>query len=765
MKNSIYDQLLQRPWLVIVTALITISILSIGGKNLYFRGDYKTLFKEDNPQRVAFEEMQDFFNKSETVDILVVPEAGTIYNKKTLQLIKQLTEEGWQTPYSIRVNSITNFQHTYAQEDDLYVDKLYPDYETLTPEFIERIRTISLNDPELVNRLVSNDGKVAVISITVSMGDGDQTLELAEIASYVKRIKRETEANYADHNIYLTGVVMLNDAFFIAANDDASTIIPAMFLLILIMIAVMLRSVWSSLATLIIITTAILATLGFAGWTGFFLSVSTVNVPTMVMTIAVADCIHIIASWFQQMRAGLDREDALKEALSINYMPVIITSVTTSIGFLTLNFSDVPILADLGNLTAFGVMTACVLSLVLLPAILKVLPVRLPQQKNADKLTRLEIMGEWVTVNYRRILPYSVIIFVTALFLSSTNKLNDVAVNYFSNDNQFKVAADKQTEHLGGIATIDFGIYTGEISGINEPQVLASLELFTKWLQAQPEVNHVSSITDTYKKLNKNMNRGDDEFYKLPMDAELAAQYLLLFEMSLPYGLDLNNLIDMDKSATRITASLDNLGSQELTEFADRSLNAFNEIAPDLRIDAASPALMFAYIGETNMRSMLQGSLIALVVISFLLAIALKSMRLGIISLVPNLIPAGLGFGIWAIISGEINIALSVVLSMTLGIIVDDTVHFLAKYKRARNKGLTAPDSVRYTFKTTARALLVTTVVLALGFGLLSTSGFALNSDMGMLTAIILISALVIDLLFLPAFLLWLDKDKPANHS
>ncbi|HBY39260.1 MAG TPA: RND transporter, partial [Alteromonas sp.] len=199
-------------------------------------------------------------------------------------------------------------------------------------------------------------------------------------------------------------------------------------------------------------------------------------------------------------------------------------------------------------------------------------------------------------------------------------------------------------------------------------------------------------------------------------------------------------------------------GSKELTAFEQRAYRFFNKLSPDLRITAASPALMFAHIGEANMQSMLKGSLLALVLISFLLIFALKSLKLGLISLVPNLLPAGLGFGIWAMISGEINMALSVVLSMTLGIIVDDTVHYLSKYKAAREQGKTAKEANQYAFKTIGQALVVTTSVLAIGFGVLSLSSFALNSDMGLLTAIILVSALVIDLLFLPAFLLWLDK-------
>lgn len=763
MATNALIQLTKYRFLVVLLSVIAIGVLAVGSKNLYFRGDYKTFFREDNTQRLAFEEMQDIFNKTESVNILVVPDNGNVFNRETLNLIQYLTEEAWQTPYSIRVNSVTNFQHTYAQEDDLIVDKLYPDWQSLTPQLIESIREVALSEPDVLNRLVSPDAQLAVISVTVRMSDGDQTIEVAEIAQFVKALKASTELKHPDHTLYLTGVVMLNDAFQTAANEDAATLVPAMFIAIIIMIGVLMRSFYAALSTLIIIATTIAATMGFAGWTGHFLSVSTVNVPTMVMTLAVADCVHLIASWFQFMRQGESKEQALHNALTLNVMPIIITSVTTSIGFLTLNFSDVPILADLGNLTAMGVMLACLLALTLLPALLLILPIKPPAQRESSANHYVNRLSHFVVKHYRRILPYSAIVFVASMALTSTNQLNDIAIKYFSTDNAFRQAADYQSDHMSGLASIDFAIHTNEISGINQPEVLVSVLALTEWLRAQPEVDHVSSITDIYKKLNKNLNYDDPDYYTLPLDGELAAQYLLLFEMSLPYGLDLNNQIDVDKGATRISVTLQNLGSKELTAFEERALAFIKNVNPDLRVVASSPALMFAHIGETNMQSMLKGSLVALALISFLLIFALKSFKLGLVSLVPNLLPAALGFGVWALISGQINMALSVVLSMTLGIIVDDTVHFLSKFNHARKEGKNTEEAVKYAFQTIGKALMVTTTVLSIGFGILSLSNFALNSDMGLLTAIILIGALVIDLLFLPAFLLVLGKRSAAR--
>jgi len=428
-----------------------------------------------------------------------------------------------------------------------------------------------------------------------------------------------------------------------------------------------------------------------------------------------------------------------------------------------LNFSAVPILADLGNMTAVGVMLACLLSLTLLPALLLVFPFK-ARPKDAGRQHFFDKSGQWVTRHHRKILPFSIVILGASILFSANNELNDIAVKYFDDSSTFRQAVNVQEDTMGGMSNIDFVIYTGEDYGITEPGVLALTDKFAAWLKSQKEVHHVLSFSDTMKRLNMNMNEDDRSFYALPENRELASQYLLLYEMSLPYGLDLTNQLDINKSAVRVVAVLDNLGSREFAEFERRAKAWFSDNArDDLRLTAASPPLMFAHIGERNMRSMVWGTLLALVLISGLIVIALKSWRLGLVSLFTNLIPAGVGFGIWGMISGEINMALSVVLSMTMGIIVDDTVHFLAKYQSARHKGMNVKDGIHYAFTTVGLAMTTTTIVLAAGFGVLTLSSFLLNAHMGLLTVIIIIAALLIDLLFLPALLMWLDRDKETS--
>ena len=285
--------------------------------------------------------------------------------------------------------------------------------------------------------------------------------------------------------------------------------------------------------------------------------------------------------------------------------------------------------------------------------------------------------------------------------------------------------------------------------------------------KAQPETIHVSVITDTFRQLNKSMHGDDPTEYRLPASRELAAQYLLLYEMSLPYGLDLNNQLDVDKSATRMTVATQTLSSNEVLALDRRAQQWLADHAPNIaRAEGSGTTLMFAYLGRRNIVSMLFATTVALIGISIVLIAALRSLRLGLTSLVPNLVPGAMGFGIWGLAVGEVGLSLSVVTTMTLGIVVDDTVHFLSKYRRARSElGYAPPDAVRYAFVTVGRALLTTSLVLVAGFAVLSLSSFELNSGMGQLTALIIALALIADFFLLPPLLMKVEGDSDEDTA
>lgn len=735
----------------------------MGAKNLYFRGDYNIFFDGSNAQLQAFDEIQTTFAKTDNIALVLAPKSGDVFDQRTLTQIQEMTEQAWQVPYSSRVDSLANYQHTEAVDDDLLVeDLLYQSY-PLTAERIAKVRAVAMSEPLLVNALVSEKGDVAVINITMQMPGVDETAEVNEVVAYVEQMLSHYRAEYPDVTIYKAGIIAMNHSFAMAAQNDSATLVPTMLLVILVFLTLMLRSFLSVLATLVVIIGAIVATLGIVGWAGMFLHVASVNVPTLIMTLAVADCVHVIASMRHFMRQGMPKSQAIHRSVTLNFVPIIITSVTTAIGFLMMNMSDSPVLRDFGNLSALGVMIACVLSVSLLPALLNLLPVRFSAKQAAKSSDIMDKLADLVVHRRNVLLPLSIVVIAGSAALIPYNKVNDESVKYFDTSSEFRQAADFMEQRIGGMTTMSIAIKTHQSQGIASPEFLEVLGEFTSWLREQPETDHVASLSDIYKRLNKNMHGDDSAYYALPAERELAAQYLLLYEMSLPFGLDLNNQVNVDKSSVKLQLTVKNLGSVELVALEERIYQWFASHAPRYQVVASSPALMFAHIGETNMASMLSTLPITLILISALMIFALRSWRLGVISLVPNIAPAVIGFGLWALISGEINLGLSVVVTLTLGIVVDDAVHFLAKYQHARKEGQNAEQAVRYAFHTVGRALWITTVVLVAGFSVLAMSQFRLNSDMGQLSAIVIFVALVIDFVLLPSLLMRFDTAEYAQ--
>ncbi len=760
-------------WLFLISIILLVMLAGMGAKNLVFNNDYRIFFNKDDKRLKAFENLQNTYTKNDNVLMVLAPKDGKVFTKKTLAAIEDITERAWKTPYSMRIDSLSNYQHSESIEDDMSVANLYEEAGNLTDSGLERIKAITLKEPLLLHRLISEKAHVTAINMTmefpktirVTNADGteiekkaDRTKLVVEVVASVRDLKAYINKTYPDITVYLSGIVMMNNAFGEATIYDMSHLLPFALLLILITVFFLLRSISGTIATLITIVFSVASAFGISGWLGIELSSPVMSAPVIIMTLAVADCVHIISTWIAEMQKGSDKKSAMRESLRINFLPVFLTSLTTAIGFLSLNTSDAPPFRDLGNVAAIGVTAAFFFSIFFLPALATILPVRV-KQRETKTLKVMSTFAEWVIRKQKMLLMVVAGIAIVLIALVPRNELNDVFVHYFDERIEFRTDTDFITENLTGIYNIEYSIETKNSGDISNPKVLADIKRFSDWMLTQPEVIHVNTVTDTFTRLNKNMHGDQDEFYKLPDSRELAAQYLLLYEMSLPFGLDLNNQIDIDKKSTRVTVTMRTMSTKEVLLVEKRFDDWMLANIPELRAVGVSPTVMFAHIGMKNIISMLTGTTIALLLISLILVVALGSWRYGLLSLIPNLVPAGMAFGVWSLIDGEIGMALSVVTAMTLGIVVDDTIHFLSKYLRARREqGLNAEDAVRYAFSTVGVALWVTSVALVAGFLVLATSSFKLNSGMGLLTAIVIAIALMIDFLLLPPLLMRWDK-------
>jgi len=756
---------LQYRWPIIIFSLVFVALTATGGKNIYFTTNYRVFFSEDNPELLAFEALENTYVKNDNVLFVLEPADGNIFTQETLSAIEYLTDQAWQIPYSNRVDSITNFQYTEAEEDDLIVRDLIEGASSYSEEQLRQAKEITLNEPLLHNRLISDRAHVTGINVTVQLPRINEDVETPEVVQFSRNLAREFEAAYPDINVRLTGMLMMNNAFSESAKGDIANLVPISFAVMLLLLAVLVGGITGTFCTLLVIASSIIVAMGIGGYIGFPISPPSATFPTIILTIAIANCVHILVTFLHDMRLGMSKHEALIESLRINLQPVFLASLTTAIGFLMMNFSDVPPFRHLGNFVAIGVVTSFIMSVTFLPALISLLPVRVKENKD-DRDRFMEKLGDFV-VRKRNMLFWGmcglILVLLTGL---PRNELNDVFVHYFDETIDFRVDSDFTTDNLTGVYNVEYSLDSGEPGGISNPGYLKDVDAFADWYKQQSEVLHVHTYSDITKRLNKNMHGDDPTMYKIPDERNLAAQYLLLYEMSLPYGLDLNNQINVDKSAIRLTVTLTTLSSNELISIEERAASWLKNNAPHIKSgDGTGTSMMFAHIGQRNIISMLYATTLALVLISLVLIVALRSVKIGLISLIPNLAPAAMGFGLWGYMVGEIGLSLSIVSTMTLGIVVDDTVHFLSKYLRARReKHLSPEDAVRYAFATVGRALLITSIVLVAGFLVLATSSFQLNSGMGLVTAIVIVLALLADFLFLPPLLIKIEEKFNAKE-
>ena len=747
--------LISHPRVPAMAALVLCVATGLGLTRLGIETDDSIFFADDNPNYIAERALQDDFGRTDNVMFVIAPRTGSVFDRSAVSLLQAITDAGWEVPYARRVDSLSNYQHTEATDDELVVDDLIPPVAQLSDAELERRKEIALTEPELLYRWVSPSGHVAAVNIMLNMPE-DDTLAVPEIAGHARTLRDEFDAAYPDIDLYLLGSAIGDQTFDELSISDFFRFIPIVAAIVVVLLTLALRSIYSTVAILTVVLTSIIATLGIAGYLGFRLNAATVAVPSIVMTLAVADAVHMLSVFLARFRGGASAPDATFAALRTNLQPILLTTLTTGIGFLGLNYSEVPPFRDLGNLVAIGVVMALLFTLLTLPLLLQTLPFRRSEPRSEARMRQL---ADWLLRHRGRLALGSGLVAVVLISFLPRNTLEDDFIEYFSTDLPLRQAADFTIDNLTGPFVMSFSFDSGRANGITDPEFLATVERFMDWARGQPEVIYVASFTETLKRLNQDLNGDRPEARVLPDSAALAAQYLLLYEMSLPFGLDLNNQISFDKSRLRVDVRIGGERTAGIVALEARAQEWFALNAPEYQTPGAGPDVSWANIGQRNINAMLTGSLLALGLITLTLIVTLRSAAFGLMSLIPNLLPAAIAFGIWGMTVGHINLAAAVVFSMTIGIVVDDTVYLLTKYLHARRRQQLPPvEAMRYAITTVARALIVTSVTLTAGFMVLATSDFNLNVTSGVMIAMVVSSAVIYDLVMLPSLVIALDR-------
>ena len=756
--NYLAETIIRYRPLCIIISLLILAGLAQGLSKINFNPDINAFFPENDTLTTSHLSIEDTYSSMDNAVIGIGVKEGTVFTNEVLSLIEDLTERAWKTPHSLRVDSLSNYSYVSADGDDLYIEPFLESSSTYDLKTLKEKELIIEEEELAYGAIISKDKKTSLINIVFDPPRKDIEAEYQESLNYVLGFLEEARKNHPEVDLIISGIVYMEYQSPMLLKAQMPKLMPTAILVILLTLFLLLRSLVAVAGSFLVILMSVVSAMGSIGFMSGDIAQPFIMVPILIATLAVADCVHLFTLYFQNLDSSRKSKEAMLESLKLNLQPLFLTSLTTAIGFLSLNLAPVEPLRGIGNGVAVGVFLAFIFTVLLLAPIVSYFNVKQSKNINFQKNIARKL-GRFSIKNYKRLL---VIVPVISCFLMAfipLNKTNDNPLEFYS-ERYTTSAADSKwiSQRIGGTFPVSYELNSQGI--VSDPEFLREVDKFSEWLASNKEVLHVSSLSKIMKNLNKTLHGKQEEWNIIPTEPDLSAQYLFFYEMSLPYGLDLTNSISQNKESIKLVASLKELGSLEYREFAKRVENYASQNMPEDMVSIGTGTRpIFAFMSNMLITQLTYALGIGIVLITATIILFFRSLRYGMLTSVTNLLPIGVAFGIWAIVSGEISMLVGIGMGTTLGIIVDFTVHFLSKYLHARRqKNLSAEEAVEYAFETVGFALIITSFSLILGFLVLLQAFFIPIHGFVLFSSIAFLSALIIDLLLFPALLITWDK-------
>ncbi|PHS40359.1 MAG: hypothetical protein COB07_04490 [Sulfurovum sp.] len=752
------DLLFKFKWAIAISIPLIVFALASNLKNLEIDGSYRIWFEEDSQTIKDYDKFRSEFSNDDGVTI-VFEDENTIFNTKALSSIQRITEALWEMPHIDRVDSITNYQHVHADadrpDDVLVEDFIMEDLSEANPAYFKDRLKVATSDDIITGSFISKDGKTTMIFARLEANANEDGDISAEMMAYLKKLI-DPETEKTGYKYWLNGGPPMTQAFVDIAGHDAMVFTPLVFFSSMILLFMLFRRVGGALIPLGVVLFTFLSVLAVQTLLGYKLNNFTANIPVFIVAIGIADAVHIYSVWLMRRRAGVDNKQAVYDSLKKNFLPILLTSATTTVGFSTLVISNIVPVATLGIATASGAVLAFIISIFWMPAVLLILKKPFKQSSIEKKPNILiEGYGKFIVNNDKKIIFIgTLIVGILGLGLAFV-KVDSNTIRYFDKDVEIRKSAEFTMENLTGSMSYILLVDSGKDDGLKEPAFLKTVERFYAAYQSRfpKDVRHMNSLLDTIKRYNKILNQSET----VPNDRNLVAQYLLLYSMGLPQGMEITDQMDFGQRKFRInvlTNIVDTSKDMEMINFAKKW---WGKTAYKLTLTGQTA--MYASMQHDITNTLIYSLSLTILLVSIMMLLIFKRLKILWILLLPNLLPVILVIGIMGWLGLTIDMGVAIAGAIIIGVAVDDTIHFLVKYFDARKRGLSMADTFDEVLTYAGRAILFTTIVLSLSFSMFVFSSFTPNQNFGVVTATALMIALIIDLLYLPALLSVADKN------
>ena len=743
----------------ILLTLLLVATFGFGLSKLTTDFTYRAFFSEENPLRIQVEDFEKKFSNDDSVVLIIRSESG-IFDASSAELITQLTKEMWTVPDIVRVDSISNYRWVHSAEDEIVIEPLLPETPPYSDSLLQQRKTIALNDKIIPDYLLSRDGKTTLI-----IGYAKPAQENAVDAEPVINKVRDLISSHhtGDHEFHITGRLAVMQAMKESAQADTKARVPLIVAIIICVLLIRFRHPGAIMPSMILIVGSIICTLGIAGWLGIKISNITAVVPQFMITICIANAIHILTSYFQLRNKFYDRKVAAREALTRNLLPTVLTSTTTAAGFFSLASSDVVAISNLGIMVGFGTLVGWFITYFFMGAFVSILPNKKGNESGKtvyasaeeERLSSSPMMTAYINAILRYKLLIIALFFFTTLgsiYIASKNTFNANPFKYFAEGFWLREANDFAEKNLSGSQGVEVVVTAGEKDGIKSPQFLAKVDDFQGWIDTVPGVVKTFSIVDILKQSHQSMNNDDPAYYRLPDAKETISELMFLYSLNLPQGLDLSNRVTLANDALRVSVKWTNYDSATATRYADQIERKGKELGLDVAV--TGKMILFQRMNGYVAKSFLESTLITIVLMGIIVFAVLKSAKLGALSLVCNFLPLCFGMAVLQMTGHSIDIGAVVVLGVCLGVFVDDTTHFVSHTKSLMAKGLAPSVVVQDTIIKLGPAISLTAFILIFAFGLFVTADFIPNANFGRMSIAILSLGWLVQFTLLPALLL-----------
>lgn len=742
--------------------LATAGLLS-GLPGLRIDNSLESLFPEGDDRLASLSAAVGEYGTETGVVIALRPPA--VFENDFLGVLDRLTRRISKIEGVSRAVSLTNVGEIRAEGEEIRIGQLIPEIPVL-PDELASIRNRALADPFVVGQILSADASTAAIAVQLANLQDDEVLAgtaLDEIAALLdEEVSDPVEA-------HMSGIVVLFTAMNRYSVRDLLVFVPVGILVVTILLALVYRTFSGVLITLGATLLAVLWTFGLMGLCRVPITVGTTMLPVLILVISVSDAVHLISQYYEALAVGYRRRQAIEAALYKVGTPCLLTSLTTAIGFSSLLLSGLKPVRDLGLFAATGIFFAFLIFIFGVPVVLSCLeppPNHVSGRLKEGFVTRMMAFVAAMTARHpRKILWTAGLVLVLGVSGIARIRVDTKFTEYFYPGDPIMKSIRFIDEHLTGIEPLRILLDTGVEEGVHDPGFLEKVDALEAFLRTRPEISRVAALPDLLKRAHRLLHGDDAGFEQVPGSREAVAQILLL--LSAAGGDDLTGfLASPDRRSAQVFAMFRLVGTERQEEIL-REIEGYldRHFDPGISWEMTDVAALNPALANNLVRSQVRTFSLALALIFAAMSILFRSLRMGILSMIPSLVPLALAAGLMGLSGITLNMVTVMVASIAIGIAVDDTIHILARYRIELRESEDGEIAMAMTLASSGRAVVFTSIVLVAGFAIPMLSQFRLSCNFAVLAATAMAGALLGDLFILPAILRLMENRENRGQT